>query len=217
MRQSCPLSGFLFIVFIESLLQAIDFREAIENSGFFCLKQFSYASEITCLAKIQCIDRLFCLIDKFCKQTQMMLNISKIEVLSIPDLSPYKIVKKIRILGVLFYISQLENIEQLLSSEIQKQRGLISISKSLRAKSLTLSVYVLAKFFHLARHTTVDLDTVSKCQELFNAELKKSSRLDVRKEILYHPILDGGVGLPCLQLKLSSLKLIDFFCFRYVR
>ena len=122
-RQSCPLSAFLIIVFIESLLQAIDFREAIENSGFFCLKQFSYASEITCLAKIQYIDRLFCLIDTFCKQTQMMLNISKIEVLSIANLSPYKAVKEIKILGVLFYTSQLENIELLLSSEIKNNEG----------------------------------------------------------------------------------------------
>ena len=66
-------------------------------------------------------------------------------------------------------------------------------------------------FFHLARHTTVNLDTVSKCQELLNTELKKSSRLDIRKEVLYHPILDGGIGLPCLQLKLFSMKTIDFF------
>ena len=142
----------------------------------------------------------------------MMIKISKNEVLSIPDLSPYKTVKETKILGVLFYTSQkVENIELLLSSQIQKHRGLISLSKSLRAKSLTLSVYVLPKFFHLARHTTVNLETVSKCQELLNTELKKSSRLDIRKEILYHPILDGGVGLTCLQLKLFSLKIINFF------
>ena len=142
----------------------------------------------------------------------MMINISKSEVLSIPDLSPYKTVKETKILGVLFYTSQkVENIELLLSSQIQKHRGLISLSKSLRAKSLTLSVYVLPKFFHLARHTPVNLDTVSKCQQLLNTELKKSSRLDIKKEVLYHPILDGGVGLPCLQLKLFSLKIIDFF------
>ena len=112
----------------------------------------------------------------------------------------------------MFYTSQkVENIEQSLSFQIQKHRGLISLSISLRAKSLTLSVYVLPKFFHLARHTTVNLDTVSKCQELLNTELQKSSRLDIRKEVLYHPILDGGVSLPCLQLKLFSLKIIDFF------
>ena len=81
----------------------------------------------------------------------------------------------------------------------------------MRAKSLTLSVYVLPKFFQLARHTTVNLDTVNKCQELLKAELKKSSRLDIRKEVLHHPISDGGVGLPCLQFKLFSLKIIDFF------
>ena len=113
---------------------------------------------------------------------------------------------------MLFYTSQkIENIELLLSSQIQKHRGLILLSKSLRAKSLTLSVYVLPKFFHLARHTTVNLDTLSKCQELLNTELKKTSRLDIRKEVLYHPILDGGIGLPCLQLKLFSIKIIDFF------
>ena len=142
----------------------------------------------------------------------MMIKISKSEVLSIPDLSPYKTVKETKILGVLFYTSQkVENIEVMLSSQIQKHCGLISLSKSLRAKSLTLSVYVLPKFFHLARHTTVNLDTVNKCQELLKAELKKSSRLDIRKEVLHHPISDGGVGLPCLQFKLFSLKIIDFF------
>ena len=81
----------------------------------------------------------------------------------------------------------------------------------MRAKLLTLSFYVPPKFFHLARHTTVNLDTVSKCQQLLNTELKKSSRLDIKKEVLNHPILDGGVGLPCLQPKLFSLKIIDFF------
>ena len=48
-------------------------------------------------------------------------------------------------------------------------------------------------------------------QELLNTELKKSSRLDIKKEVLYHPILYGGVGLPWLQLKLFSLKIINFF------
>ena len=112
----------------------------------------------------------------------------------------------------MFYTSQkFQNIEELKSSQIQKHRGLFSLSKSLRAKSLTLSVYVLPKFFHLVRHTTFNLNTVKKCQELLNTDLKKSSRLDIRKEVLYHPILDGGVGLPCLQFKLFSLKIIDFF------
>ena len=211
-RQGCPLSAFLFIIFIEPLLQAIESTEAIEGFGLLCPKLVSYADDITCLIKIRCIDRLFRLIDTFCRQTQMMINISKSEVLSIPDLSPYKTVKETKILGVLFYTSQkVEKIKLLLSSQIQKHRGLISLSKSLRAKSLTLSVYVLPKFFHLARHTPVYLDTVSKCQQLLNTELKKSSRLDIKKEVLYHPILDGGVGLPCLQLKLFSLKIIDFF------
>ena len=41
--------------------------------------------------------------------------------------------------------------------------------------------------------------------------MKKPSRLDIKKEILYRPILDGGIGLPCLQLKLFSMQIIDFF------
>ena len=212
LRQGCPLSAFLFIVFIEPLLQAIESAEAIEGFGSLCPKLVSYADDITCFIKIRCIDRFFCLTDIFCKQTQMIINISKSEVLSIPDLSPYKTAKKTKILGVIFYTSQkVENNERLLSSQIQKHRGLISLSKSLRAKSLTLSVCVLPKFFHLARHTTVNLDTDSTCQDLLSTKLKKSSRLDIRKEVLYHPILDGGVGLPCLQLELFSLKIIDFF------
>ena len=40
--------------------------------------------------------------------------------------------------------------------------------------------------------------------------IEESSRLDIRKEVLYHPILDGGLGLLCIQLKLLRLKFIDF-------
>ena len=31
------------------------------------------------------------------------------------------------------------------------------------------------------------------------------------KEVLNHPILDVGIGLPCLELKCFSLKVIGFF------
>ena len=72
-------------------------------------------------------------------------------------------------------------------------------------------MFSLNFFIWLVIHTTVNLDTVSKRQEILNTEFKKSSRLDTRKKVLYHPILDGGVGLPCLQIKLFSLKIIDVF------
>ena len=105
-RQSCPLSAFLFIVFIEPLLQAIESTEAIEAFGYLYPKLVSYADDITCLIKTRLIDRFFRLIDTFCKQTQMMNNISKNEVLSIPDLLLYKLIRETKILGFLFYTSQ---------------------------------------------------------------------------------------------------------------
>ena len=105
-RQDCPLSAFLFIVFVETLLQAIESTEAIEGFGLLCPKPVSYADDITCLIKVRCIDRLLRLIDTFCRQTKMMINLSISEVVSIPNLSPYKIVKETKILGVLFYTSQ---------------------------------------------------------------------------------------------------------------
>ena len=93
--------------------------EAIEGFGLLCPTLVSYVDDITCLIKIQCIDRLFRLIDTLCKRTQMMINIRKSEVLSIPDILPYKTDKETKILGVLFYTSQkVENIELLLSSQI---------------------------------------------------------------------------------------------------
>ena len=126
-REGCPLSAFLFEIFIEPLVQATEFREEIEDFALFCPKLVSYADDITCLIKIRCNYRFFRLIDRFCKQTQMMINISKSEVLSITDLSPYKTVKETKILGVLLYTSQrVENIELWLSSQNQKHRGLIS-------------------------------------------------------------------------------------------
>ena len=89
-----------------------------------CPKLVSHADGITCLIKIRCFDKLFCIIDTFCKQTQMMINISKSEGPSIPDLSPYKTVKETKILGVLFYTAKkVENIELLLSSQIAKKNA----------------------------------------------------------------------------------------------
>ena len=46
----------------------------------------------------------------------MMINISKSDLISIPDLSPYKTVKETKILGVLFYTSQKVENNELLSS-----------------------------------------------------------------------------------------------------
>ena len=41
--------------------------------------------------------------------------------------------------------------------------------------------------------------------------IEKIKQTRHKERSLYHPILDGGVVLPCLQLKLFSLKIIDFF------
>ena len=72
-----------------------------------------------------------------------MININKNEVLFIPDLSPYKIVKETKRLVVLSFTSEkTDNIELTSSSQIQNYRGLISVDKFLSANSLTLSVYV---------------------------------------------------------------------------
>ena len=134
-RQGCPLSAFLFIVSLEPLLRAIESTEARYGFGLWYPKLVSFTDDITGLIKIRCIDKLFRLIFTFCTQTQMMINISKSEVLSIPYLSPYKTVQETQISGALLETSQkVENIKQMLSSEIQKPRGLISLSKSLRAK-----------------------------------------------------------------------------------
>ena len=103
-RQGCPFSAFLSMIFIQTVLQAIESTEAVEGFRLLRPKLVSYADDITCLIKIRCVDRLFRLIDTFCKQTQMMIN--KSEALSTPDVSPYETVKETKKLGVLFYPSQ---------------------------------------------------------------------------------------------------------------
>ena len=85
-------------------------------------------------------------------------------------------------------VLNLPKILNYLRSQPQKHRESFSLSKSLRAKYLTLSVYHIPKWFHMSLLTTVKLETFSNCQDLFNAELKLSNRLDTKKEVLYHPI-----------------------------
>ena len=113
-----------------------------------CSKLISYADDITYLMKIRCFDSLLCLTENFCRQTQMMIDRSTSEVLSLPNLSPYKTVNETKILGSSFYTSaKVESIELMLSYQVQKHRRLISLTKSLRAKSLTLSVNFRPSFF----------------------------------------------------------------------
>ena len=128
---------------------------------------------------------------------------------------PIKQSRKQKYLLSCFNFPKIENIELMLSYQNQKNRGLISLSKSLRVNSLPSSVYVLPNFFHASPHMTVILDTVNNCQAFLNAESKESSRLDIIKEVLNHPILDVGVGLPCLELRCFSLKVIGFETFYY--
>ena len=52
-RQGCPFSAFLFVVFIESLLQAIESTEAIEGFGLLCPKLVSYVDDIKSDKKTQ--------------------------------------------------------------------------------------------------------------------------------------------------------------------
>ena len=58
-RQGCPLSAFLFIVFAKPLLQATESTKAIEGFGLLCPKLVSYADEMRYLIKIRCIDSCF--------------------------------------------------------------------------------------------------------------------------------------------------------------
>ena len=41
--------------------------------------------------------------------------------------------------------------------------------------------------------------------------IEKIKQTRHKKRSFISPILDGGIGSPCLQLKLFSMKLIDFF------
>ena len=57
-RRGCSFSAFFFIVFIEALLQAIVFTEAIEVFGLLCPNLISFVDNLSCFIKIQFIDML---------------------------------------------------------------------------------------------------------------------------------------------------------------
>ena len=59
----------------------------------------------------------------------------------------------------------------------------------------------------MALHTTVNLETVCNFPDSLNEKLKKLSRIDMGIEVLYHPTLDGGEGLPILQLDTNYIFL----------
>ena len=68
----------------------------------------------------------------------------------------------------------------------------------------------------MALHTTVNLETVCNCPDSLNEKLKKLSRLDMDIEVLYHPTLECGEGLPILQLDTNYIFFVISTPLKYI-
>ena len=108
--------------------------------------------------------------------------------------------------------------ETILTDQTKKNERPSFLGQILCAKTLTISVYNLPKFFNYARHVNVDLIFVSSGRGLLNIQLKKEEkkRIDIRKTVVFHTVFNDRIDLRNIRYKIFSLNMIDFYWTGYL-
>ena len=103
--------------------------------------------------------------------------------------------------------------ETILTDQTKKNERPSFLGQILCAKTLTISVYNLPKFFNYARHVNVDLNFVSSGRGLLNIQLKKEEkkRIDIRKTVVFHTVFNDRIDLRNIRYKIFSFNMIDFY------
>ena len=208
-KQGCPLSALLFILGVEPLLKEIEECEQVKS--FSERKTIAYADDITCCIKVKSLETLFDVLKDFCDQTSLEINIEKSVVLSLRKLDGYNSVNATKILGIPFNLNNPKtDLLALMRELISKNRCTIARCRTMRAKALAIDTFVLPKFLYVARHENATLTVLKKCQSEVNSLLKIGQKMEIKAEIFYLDVANGGIGLPYVPAKLAAAHVLDF-------
>ncbi|MEM6402862.1 MAG: reverse transcriptase family protein, partial [Cyanobacteria bacterium P01_D01_bin.116] len=208
-RQGDPLSALLFIVAIEPLLKLINECRYIKQIS--TKKTSAYADDVITITKVQCLETVFDLVEFFCDATQLEVNKDKSEILSKFTNHSYKSCKTLKTLGIEHSVLPKQTAASEFLSEIAyKADETCNRKMSLRAKALTLDIFIMSKILYKARHNKLNLKQCDKAQKILNQCIWDNKIHEVKQDFLFLPTELGGIGLPSVKFKAAVAKLMDW-------
>jgi hypothetical protein len=77
-QQGCPLSMILFVLYIEPLIREMSAEVSGANVGIETIKVLGYADDINVVVQNdEESDRVFAVVDRFCNESNAMVNLSR--------------------------------------------------------------------------------------------------------------------------------------------
>ena len=222
-RQGCPLSAILYVLFIESLGQYIRSNKHIYGLRLPGTteetKLAQYADDLTFyLAQRTNLDKLFEALNVFEKASGCRIKPTKTQALCLGGAQPkncastiqWKNGKGIKVLGITFFTDPLHTANENWRLQCKSLEDYVNFSKhrhlSFRGKVINLNTKALASFWYLG--TVIPLPNwyekhVNKL--IFSYLWGEGKREGIKRDTLFLPKSQGGLGI--FQPKKQSLAL----------
>lgn len=221
LRQGCPLSPLLYIMVAESL--ACTIRKDPQIKGFKLpdnteQRVVSYADDMaTLLSSIESIPRVTQLCKDFGKASESKVNIDKTLALlcgslknNIVQIDEMQVLRdKMNLLGV--WIGNEDTESSNWDPIIKKVQNICNLwsgrDLTIYGKSIVLNILALSKLWYVGTVQSPSDQTVEKINKIIWTFLWKNKRALIAKERCVQNIIQGGVGIIDVKIKLKCLKL----------
>ncbi len=213
-RQGCPLSMALFVIYIEPLIQMINFITSGTTLQQNQIKCMAYADDINFIVSSNDeIDKIFEGINTFCKEANAKLNFQKSSFMRVNNcnIGPQMIAEKdfLKILGITLYadIKQTveKNYEKLLNNinymiNLHQRRNLNIIQKIWFANT-----FVLSKMWYLSQIIPPENLMLAKLRKTIGKFIWNGLLYKINRCQLFLSPKKGGLSLIDIEMKAKAL------------
>jgi exonuclease III len=215
-RQGCPLSMVLFVVYIEPLLCGINRIVEGYPIGQDFIKSMAYADDINFIVKNdEEAGNVFHLINEFCSDSGASVNYSKSSFLRINNcrIGPQLMSEtdQLKILGMIFCAEIKTTIKKNYEKAIQNINFLFNFNGKRRLnlvqKIWFSNTFVLSKLWYLSQIFPPDNSHIARIKKAVGKFLWVGHLYKIDRRQLFLKPENGGLGLINLEIKVKSLFL----------
>ena len=219
-RQGCPLSPILYIIYIDSLIRT--FKSGLQGipvcGSKVCIS--AYADDIILYCNKGEIEKLFSICASFQRATGSEVNINKTRILGFPGCTipqAYS-VSELKYLGVLFSFLPTKqvianNCLALYRKIEAKVNHLSRLTVSLKGKAFVVNTLLAPVYFHFASVYLPNVAEVKKVRRLIFSFLWGAGKAEVLPRKILEMTTDrGGLGLVNFFERLQSLYAYANLC-----